>query len=146
MDVVADLLAEAVSGQWRKEAAQRRMLTPDPIPIRWRLSDLNAAGAAAVGVADQPPTFPPLPGQARIREADLQAGGGRRELHSAYAGLASGLIVVVGPPGAGKNVAAILLLLDALEHRDRLEDSQRARTPVPVLLTAHGWNPTTTSA
>ncbi len=148
VDELANLLAQAVDGQWRKEAAERRLLSPDPIPIRWSLSDLAVTGAvaAAVGAPDTPPAFPPLPQQARVTEADLQAGGGRAELHRVYAGLASGRVVVIGAPGAGKSGTAILLLLDSLAHRDRLDnDAQRARTPVPVLLTAHGWDPTTCS-
>ncbi|MGH3933118.1 MAG: hypothetical protein ACRDTF_24445 [Pseudonocardiaceae bacterium] len=147
VDELADLLARAVSGQWRQEATQRRLLTPEPIPIRWSLSDLDVTGpvTAAVGTPGTPVAFPPLPGQAAITEADLRAGGGRGELHRLYAGLASGRIVVVGGPGAGKTGAAILLLLDALEHRARIEGPRRARIPVPVLLTAHGWDPTTTS-
>ncbi|MGH3854233.1 MAG: NACHT domain-containing protein [Pseudonocardiaceae bacterium] len=147
MDVLAALLAEAVERQWRKEATERRLLTPDPISMHWSLSDLAVTGsvAAAVGAPESPPAFPPLPQQARITEADLHAGGGRAELHYAYAGLASGRVVVVGAPGAGKSGTAILLLLDALAHRDRLDDTQRARAPVPVLLTAHGWDPNTRS-
>jgi hypothetical protein len=148
VDTLATLLAEAVNGQWRQEAMQRRLLTPDPIPIRWSLSDLAVTGsvASAVGAPDKPPAFPPLPQQARITETDLQVGGGRAELHDLYAGLASGRVVVVGAPGAGKTGTAILLLLDALAHRDRLDDTQRDQVPVPVLLTAHGWDPNTCSA
>ncbi len=120
VDELADLLAQAVDGQWRKEAIERRLLIPDPIPIRWSLSDLAVMGevSAAVGAPESPPALRPLPHQARITEADLQAGGGRTELHHAYAGLASGRVVVVGTPGAGKTGAAVLLLLDALAHRD----------------------------
>ncbi|MGH3688040.1 MAG: hypothetical protein ACRDRU_15530 [Pseudonocardiaceae bacterium] len=62
-----------------------------------------------------------------------------------YAGIASGRVVVVGAPGAGKTGAAILLLLDALEHRDRVDDKDRIRVPVPVLLTAYSWDPVTCS-
>ena len=120
---------------------------PDPIPVCWSLSDLAVTGpvTAAVGVPEGPPAFPPLPGHARTTEADLQAGGGRTELHAVYAGLASGRVVVVGAPGAGKSGTAILLLLDALDHRGTVDDTQRAGVPVPVLLTAQGWDPNTRS-
>jgi len=145
VDVLAAGLALAVDREWRT-AANERQLLPDPIPVRWSLSDLTGTGSvtAAVGTADQPPAFPPLPGQSRTTEAQLRAGGGRIELHAGYAGLASGRIIVAGAPGAGKSGAAILLLLDALTHRDTLDKTQRARVPVPVLLTSHGWNPHTT--
>jgi hypothetical protein len=146
VDVLARRLAQAVDMEWRREAHERRLL-PDPIPIRWSLSNLAVAGpvAAAVGAPQERPAFAPLPGQARISEADLRAGGRRRELHQLYAGLASGRIVVIGAPGAGKSGAAILLLLDALAHRDELSVPQRSRVPVPVLFTAHGWDPATTA-
>ena len=146
-DTRAALLAEAVDGQWRQAAIERRLVTPAPIPLRWSLSDLAVTGsvADAVGAPESPPAFPPLPQQTRITEADLHAGGGRTELHHVYAGLASGRVVVVGAPGAGKSGTAILLLLDALAHRDRLDDTERTRVPVPVLLTVHGWDPNTCS-
>lgn len=145
--ILATLLAESVDGQWL-QAARERLLLPEPIPVRWSLTDLAVTGPldAAVGAPDTPPAFPPLPGHVRITAADLQAGGGRGELHALYAGLASGRLVVTGIPGAGKSGAAILLLLDALAHRASLDDTERVRVPVPVLLTAHGWDPNTCSA
>lgn len=145
VDALATLLAEAVDGQWRQEAIERRLVTPAPIPFRWSLSDLAMMGSVAVGAPESPPAFPPLPQRARIIEADLRTGGGRAELYRVYAGLGSGRVVVVGAPGAGKSGTAILLLLDALTQRDRLDDTERARVPVPVLLTARGWDPNTRS-
>lgn len=147
VDALATLLAEAVDGQWRQAAIERRLLTPTPIPIRWSLSDLSVAAfpVTAVGAPGEKPAFPPLPYRTRIIEPDLEAGGGRAELHQVYAGLASGRVIVVGAPGAGKTGTAILLLLDALAHRDDLDDNERARVPVPVLLTPQGWDPTTCS-
>lgn len=147
VDVLATSLADAVDGQWHKEADKRWLVRPAPIPIRWSLSDSAVTGpvAAAVGAPDQPPAFPPLPGHATITEDDLRTGGGRRELHRLFAGLASGRIVVVGPPGSGKSGSAILLVLDVLAHRDSLDDTERTRVPVPVLFPGHRWDPNTTS-
>ena len=148
VDVLATRLAQAVYGQWHKAAVERRLVTP--IPIRWSLNDADVAGSvvgplvAAVGAPDVSPAFPPLPGHASITEEDLRAGGGRRELYQLFAGLASGRIVVVGAPGAGKSGAAILLVLDTLAYPDSLDDTERARVPVPVLFTGHGWDPNTT--
>lgn len=143
VDTLAELLAEVVDRQWRRVAVERRLVTPEPIPLRWSLSDQVVMGsvAAAVGGPERPPAFPPLPQQARIVEANLRAGGGRSELYHVYAGLASGRVVVLGAPGGGKSGSAILLLLDALSHRYGLTNKQRTRVPVPVLLTTRGWDP-----
>ena len=52
---------------------------------------------------------------------------------------------MVGAPGAGKTGSAVLLVLDALEHREGVEASQRVRVLVLVLVlvTAYGWDPVT---
>lgn len=146
--MLADLLADAVFAQWRQEAAERMLLTPAPIPVCWSLSELAVTGPveAAVGDPERPSPFPALPGQSRVTTEQLGAGGGRRELFAVYAGIASGRLVVVGAPGAGKTGSAVLLVLDALEQRKGVEDSKRARVPVPVLVTAHDWDPVSCSA
>lgn len=143
--MLADLLAKAVDEQWRQEAAERMLLTPAPIPVGWSCSELAVTGPveAAVGSAEVASAFPPLPGQSRVAEEQLGAGGGRRELFAVYAGIASGRVVVLGAPGAGKTGSAVLLVLDALEHREGVEDIRRVRVPVPVLVTAYGWDPVT---
>ncbi|MGH3833977.1 MAG: hypothetical protein ACRDRS_26655, partial [Pseudonocardiaceae bacterium] len=148
VDMLADLLAKEVSVQWDREATERMLVNPAPIPVCWSLSELMVTGPlkAAIRSADAPSAFPPLPGQHQVTEADLRAGGGRRELFAVYAGIASGRVVVLGAPGAGKTGSAVLLVRDALEHREGLEDTRRARVPVPVLLTAYGWDPVNRSA
>jgi len=88
VDILAAQLAEVVDGQWRQAAVERRLM-PEPIPLRWSLSDLAVTEPVrgALGAPDGPPAFPPLPQTARITKANLQAGGGRAELHRVYAGL-----------------------------------------------------------
>jgi hypothetical protein len=78
VETLADLLAKAVSAQWRQEAAERMLLTPEPIPVGWSLSELRVAGPleAAVASAGVAPAFPPLPGQTRVAKEQLGAGGG----------------------------------------------------------------------
>jgi hypothetical protein len=138
VDTLGDLLAQAVYGQWRKAATERVLVIPAPIPIHWSLSSLPVAGELTAAL-DGP--FRPLPGLAAVVEEQLRAGGGRRELFEVYAGLGSGRIVVVGSPGSGKSGSAVLLLLDALDDRERANDTARGRVPVPVLFTAHDWDP-----
>ncbi len=142
VDTLAGMLAQAVHGQWRKAATERLLLTPAPIPVRWSLSPLPVTGELTAAL-DGP--FPPLPGLVSATEEQLLAGGRRGELFALYGGVASGRVVVVGEPGAGKSGAAVLLVLDALAHRDSLDGTQRARVPVPVLFTAQSWDPHTCS-
>jgi hypothetical protein len=142
VNMLADLLAQGVQGQWRKAATERVLLTPAPISVRWSLSSLPVTGELAAAL-DGP--FTPLPGLTTVTEGQLWAGGGRRELFAMYGGLASGRVVVVGGPGSGKSGSAVLLVLDALAHRGQVDDAERVRVPVPVLFTVHGWDPTTCS-
>lgn len=77
-----------------------------------------------------------------VSELDLRAGS-RSALYAVYGGLGSGRLVIVGAPGSGKSSAAILLLLDTLQHRERVAEADRPRVPVPVLFTLQGWDPIT---
>lgn len=133
-----DALAAAVSAQWKRAAGERRLRHPAPIPVRWRWSRREVTGEAieAVGSLGQA-RFAPLPG---MTAATVDTGG-LRDLFGVYGGLDSGRVIVLGGAGTGKSTAAILTVLDALDHRQGLADAQRAQVPVPVLLTAHGWDP-----
>jgi hypothetical protein len=55
-------------------------------------------------------------------------------------------MVIIGAPGSGKTGAAIVLVLDALKHREQVPVKDRPLVPVPVLFTLHGWNPNTERA
>jgi hypothetical protein len=144
---LADMLTREVRGRWERAAAQRRLTTPAPIPVRWSQSPHRVGGPVNAAVADggQRPAFPPLPGVVAATERFLRAGGGQPELHALYGGLASGRLIIEGPPGSGKSGAGILLVLDALIHRDELAEQQRAQVPVPVILTMSGWQAATVS-
>jgi hypothetical protein len=91
----------------------------------------------------------PLPGLSRTTADDLRGGGGRAELLTVFAGLHTGRLVLLGPPGAGKSAAALHLMLDLLNFRQEHQNSTgdgAERTgqdvPVPVLSTLHGWDAT----
>jgi hypothetical protein len=137
----ADALARAVREQWQRAAGERRLRHPAPIPLRWRWSHRAVTGPAheALGSPGQA-RFAPLPGMAPATLATVDDGG-IQDLAAVYGGLDSGRVILLGEPGTGKSAAAILTLLDALDHRQNLDAAQRAQTPVPVLLTAHGWDP-----
>jgi hypothetical protein len=137
LDELTDRLADAVTQQWIQAATARRLLQPEPIAVRWTLPADPVAGSAAAAAAST--RFPPLPGFGAIPH-ELREGG-VRDLHTVYAGLGSGRMMIVGGPGSGKSGAAVLLVLAALRHRNTVGDRDRTNVPVPVLFTPHGWNP-----
>jgi hypothetical protein len=143
LDASADELAAAVRRQWEQEAGLRRLLEPAPLPVRWQVSVRKTAGKVTGATAEGGRArFTPLPGLAAVTRDGLRQGGGLTELHAAYGGLASGRLLLVGPPAAGKTAAAVLLLLDALRYRaNTASPDRRALIPVPVMLSLHGWDP-----
>ncbi|MFD9436723.1 hypothetical protein [Streptomyces sp. NPDC060002] len=145
----ADELARVVGAQWQEEAGLRRLLEPAPLPVRWRVSERKVAGrvVGATGEEAGRARFGPLPGLGPATRDRIRDGGGLSELHAVYGGLASGRLLLVGAPAAGKTAAGVLLLLDALVHRAaRAAPADRARVPVPVLLSLDGWDPGEDSA
>jgi hypothetical protein len=137
---LADSLAAAVMEQWTQAARERRLVQPEPIPVRWGRSVKPLAGPVSAAVGSR--QFPPLPGLPPAAAGRLR-GGQLQDLHAVYGGLGSGRIVIIGGPGSGKSGAAILLILAALKYRAQMTDEDRQLVPVPVLVTVHGWDPGT---
>jgi DNA-binding SARP family transcriptional activator len=100
-------LAEAVTWQWRAEAELRSLHRPQPIVLRW---------SAVAG-----------PGKPALR-GDLDA------IAETFAALPVRQLVVLGDPGSGKSVLALMLTLELLRTR-------AAGAPVPVLLSLASWDP-----
>lgn len=138
----ADALAGCVHRQWRIAASERGLWKPLPVQVRWRWSERAVTGPveAAIGDHQAHTRFAPLPGMPLVDAKAVRAGG-LKDLAGVYGGIRSGRVVILGAPGTGKSAAAILALLDVLAHRDSLNEAQRAEVPVPVLLTAHDWDP-----
>lgn len=143
LDKAADKLAESVRGWWKAEAYRRRLQSPLPLPLRWQVSKQGLTGRVAAATAERTESrFTPLPWLPAVTEQQLAAGGELDELYEVYGGLASGRILLVGPEAAGKSAAAVLLLVKALDLRDATKAPQdKARMPVPVLLSLNGWEP-----
>ncbi|MFI7360879.1 hypothetical protein ACIBO4_01815 [Streptomyces sp. NPDC050149] len=140
-DVAADELAKAVYGRWQDEAGRRQLVSPAPLPVRWRLSTRVLTGRVTGATAEGPAGFSPLPGLAVATADRLGEGGELSELHAVYGGLASGRLLLVGESTVGKTAAAVLLLLTALKYRECTAPQNRGRVPVPVLLDLDGWDP-----
>ncbi len=139
-----DRLAAAVSDEWEKAAQERKLVHPSPLPIWWCRSKLPVAGpvTAAAGSASTGTRFDPLPGLDPVDRAQLEEGD-EAALHTVYGGLGTGRLLLLGAAGSGKSSATVLLLRRALRFREQASAEERARIPVPVMFTLHGWNPET---
>ncbi|WP_314220772.1 NACHT and WD40 repeat domain-containing protein [Streptomyces zaehneri] len=132
---LADILAETLRGQWDDEVGARRLRDPSVIPLAWSATERS--------VADTPDAIAGSSGT-RIRG---QALAGRlhggfdeaiRRLGDGYRQIPSGRLVVLGEPGAGKTVLAVMLVLGLLESRE-------SGATVPVLLSVSSWDPVSES-
>ena len=147
----ANQLAQRMHETWRLEATERRISTPAPAEVCWRRgprevtppwAEVNTAPVSGTG----PPALPDLrPGGPNTDPPGvlLDAGIVTRLHDDVYYKLAQGRLVLLGGPGAGKTGAMILLLLAALEYRNRAPETRRGEIPVPVWLTLGGWDPIT---
>ncbi|GGX68920.1 NACHT domain-containing protein [Streptomyces hiroshimensis] len=129
----ADQLARTLHEQWAAEAELRMLHRPQPLHVRWSSTGRPVAGDP-VGVLGQG-TVGGRPLRLHLRGG---IGGTGRDtgIVETFSRLPRRRLVVLGEPGAGKTVMAILLTLDLLEHR-RAQDGG----PVPVLLTLSSWDP-----
>jgi len=81
---LADSLAAAVMEQWTRAALERRLVQPEPIPVRWGRSSRPLAGPVSAAVGSR--QFPPLPGLPAAAAGRLR-GGQLQDLHAVYGGL-----------------------------------------------------------
>jgi NACHT domain len=121
----AEKLAKAVTDQWEAEAALRALRRPAPLQLAWSTTDRPVAAPAETIVGDT------ITGRA-VR---LRLHGHLDEVAEKFLALPHRRLVVLGEPGAGKTVLAMLLTLELLARR-------QPHQPVPVLLSLSSWNPT----
>ncbi|MFN2497274.1 MAG: NACHT domain-containing NTPase [Pseudonocardiaceae bacterium] len=113
-----ELLAARVAEQWRRESAARSLGNPEPMPVRWVLTEqavmdhryLVLTGSGFAGSS-----------------AEIDA------LADEFARLIRRRLVILGPAGAGKTTLAVQLLLHLLA-------TWKPEQPVPVLLSLAGWD------
>jgi len=137
----ADALATRMWEQGKNAAEQHGLSERSVVPVRWVWSPRGLGGTKEAAVSTERARTKPLPGCSRIEASQLEQGG-LDDLYEIYGGLASGRIVLVGAPGAGKSGAMIGLLQAAIDRRQGINDAvERSKVPVPVLLTPHDWLP-----
>jgi hypothetical protein len=128
LEMAAKMLAAAVTDQWEAEAGHRALRRPAPLRLHWtttaRTEKVAAPAATIVGgtVNDG-------------RVIRLRLHGSLNELADKFLTLPHRRLVVLGKPGAGKTVLAMLLTLELLRRRQSGE-------PVPLLLGLSSWDPT----
>jgi hypothetical protein len=119
-------LAESVRRQWTDEIAARNLRHPEPIRVRWSSSGRGGVAASPAAV---------LAGAGvGGRVTRLRLHGEATQVVELVNALPARQVVIIGPPGAGKTVLAVMFTLAQLDRNGRDD-------PVPVLLTLSGWNP-----
>ena len=120
----AATLAAKVHAQWVREAVLRQLRQPGPLQVRWSSTGrpVTASLDAIFGQDNGPAQWqPPLSGNAA-------------EIVTAFRRLPLRQMVILGEPGAGKSVLAMLLTLGLLENPEHGQQT-------PVLLSISEWNP-----
>jgi hypothetical protein len=123
-DRAAETLAEAVQRQWQEEARVRGLRRPAPLRLHWLTTDRPVAASAATIVGGT---------VGRGRATRVRLHGHSEEVGEKFLALPHRRLVILGEPGAGKTVLAMLLTLDLLGRR-------QPDDPVPVLLSISSWN------
>ncbi|MEV0218610.1 NACHT domain-containing protein [Streptomyces sp. NPDC050704] len=125
----ADDLARTLRAQWLEEAEARRLRAPRVLPLAWATTTRQ--------VADEPQAEAAGGRVVRVRldgRLDGRFEAVTDQLARGYRQLPQERLVVIGEPGAGKTVLALLLTLGLLDAR---EPGGR----VPVLLPVSSWDP-----
>ncbi|MFE6286464.1 WD40 repeat domain-containing protein [Streptomyces sp. NPDC057877] len=146
---LADDLAGILREQWLLEAESRKLRDPRVLPLVWSATRRNVSDHldAIVPAGRGGPPPPHLPGAragqpgrvVRLRldgRLDGQFDEATARLAAGYRGISSGRLVVLGEPGAGKSVVAMLLALGLLDDSHRAPGGR-----VPVLLSVSSWDP-----
>lgn len=131
LDRVSSWLAVQVREQWEHDAVLRHLYDPMPLRVCW-CSTRRPVAADRVLVLDDP---------TGVDWESLPMRGHAEEIVQAFLKLPHERLVVLGEPGAGKSVLAVLLTLGLIQLRETLEPEEQMRTPVPVLVPISSWDP-----
>lgn len=127
---LADDLTRQLREQWLDEARARRLQAPRVLPLAWRTTAGNLTDTELrTGPTGSPVLRLRLDGRLEGRFEDVTD-----RLAEGFARVPNRRLVVVGEPGSGKTVLAILITLGLLAARE-------AGGAVPVLLPVSSWDP-----
>ncbi|GGP95883.1 NACHT and WD40 repeat domain-containing protein [Streptomyces roseolilacinus] len=126
---LADDLALRLREQWLDEARARRLRDPRVLPLAWTTTERDIADTLRTGPAGSRVLRLRLDGRSDGPFDDVIA-----RLAEGYGRVPHRRLVVVGEPGSGKTVLALLLTLGLLAAREQ-------GAPVPVLLPVSSWDP-----
>ncbi|MEV4389198.1 NACHT domain-containing protein [Micromonospora sp. NPDC049580] len=132
---MADQLAIAVQAQWQDEAGRRRLNDPYALPVSWQPADqdLFVSWPSIVRLATSGGGWPDAEASSSwLAGPDRLAGSDG--LLDVFLRIPTRRLVVLGPPGSGKTVLLVRLILDLLARRT-------GGQPVPVLFSLASWNP-----
>ena len=118
-------LADITRRHWADEAAIRGLLRPQPMRVHWSATGRPVAAHPADILGDE---------GLRGQRARLRLSGDLTEIVTLFRSLPRRQVVVLGEPGAGKSVLAVLLALGLLGKPEPGD-------PVPVLLPVSSWDP-----
>ena len=125
LDRAVGELASAISRQWTVEVEMRSLNRPEPVPVRWSGTGRQVAAVASAVLGEGPDGS---------RPDRLTLCGGLGDVVAQFREIPARQLVVLGEPGAGKSVLAILFTLGLLAEPLPGE-------PIPVLLPLASWNP-----
>jgi len=125
LDRAVGELASAISRQWTVEVEMRSLNRPEPVPVRWSSTGRQVTAVASAVWGDGPDS---------ARPDRLTLSGGLGDVVAQFRQIPARQLVVLGEPGAGKSVLAILFTLGLLAEPLPGE-------PIPVLLSLASWNP-----
>jgi NACHT domain len=115
-------LASLLIDQWRTESQLRALDDPDPIPVRWRLTDREELMDVRTNRT--------------MDVLTVASSENVRTLIAEFRKLRRRRLVILGGAGAGKTTLAVQILLELMRP------GENASGPVPVLLSLTGWDVT----
>ncbi|MEU4474964.1 NACHT domain-containing protein [Micromonospora sp. NPDC023888] len=121
---VADL-AIRIRADWAEEAVRREVTRPAPVLVHWSSTGRPAASRRFVLDDRLGGEWQQLPLRGKTDESN-------NDIVTAFHSLPHRQLMILGDPGAGKTVFAMLLTLGLIRR-------PAADEPVPVLLSIHGW-------